>query len=184
MATQLLLIKDVEKLGRKGDIVNVKEGYSRNYLLPRGFAVPASKNALRRQEALKEERLKQAVEDKKDAEELSKQLATLEVNAVVKTDPDGNMYGSVTIQGMINLVKEQHGITLEKSFFPQKQTIKKLGIHDVALTLKEGVPAHLKVNVASDDATVVEAAIAQAKEEAIVAELPTEHSASEEKNSD
>ena len=67
MANKLLLVKDVEHIGRSGEIVNVRPGFARNYLLPRGFAVVADKSALRMQVRLKEEREKQAIIDREEA---------------------------------------------------------------------------------------------------------------------
>lgn len=165
MATKLLLIEDVEDLGRSGDIVSAREGFARNYLLPRGLAVKADNNALRRQEALKKARLERALEDKKDAEELAKQLVTLTLTAQVKVDPEGNMYGSVSQQDIVNLILEQHGITLEKRFILLKHPIKEIGGHRVDLKLKEGVPAHVSLRIFAEGSDLTDAIEAAKSEE-------------------
>lgn len=148
MATKLLLIEDVDDLGRSGDIVSVKEGYARNFLLPKKFGIFADKNALRRQAELQEARRKKAVADKAESDELAKALEVLVLSAEVKVDPEGHMYGSVTHQDILKLLHEQHGIELEKKFIVQKQPIKQTGTHRIELKLKEGVPAFftLKIN--------------------------------------
>src|SRR5574338_163192 len=96
MGNQLLLIEDVDDLGRSGDVVSVKPGFARNFLLPQKKAVVADKFTLRMQARLKEERAKRAEIDKKEAVVLAERIAPMELSIVVKVDPDGHMYGSVT----------------------------------------------------------------------------------------
>src|SRR5258708_6007556 len=96
MANKLLLIEDVEALGRSGDIVSVRPGYARNFLLPQGFAVVADKNTLRKQKQLQETRRLQAIEDKKTAEQQSSVVQGKVLVTVVKVDEAGHMYGSVS----------------------------------------------------------------------------------------
>lgn len=158
MATKLLLIEDVEDLGRSGDIVSVKEGYARNFLLPRGVAVIADKNAIRRQAALKEARLLKAIEDKKEAEVLAKRFDGLNITAIVKVDPEGHMYGSVTAAEIVKLIEDEHKIALEKRYVQLKHPIKELGVHRIDLKLKEGVPAAITLKIAPENFQETEAA--------------------------
>src|SRR5689334_18731387 len=96
MPIQLLLLDDVDELGRSGDVVAVKPGYARNFLLPKKKGVMANKHTLRMQAKLKEERAKQAEIDRREAEELAARMTGIELNIVVKVDPEGHMYGSVS----------------------------------------------------------------------------------------
>ena len=96
MKQKLLLLEDVEALGRKGEVVSAKPGYVRNFLLPQRLAVIASANTLRKQERLKAEREKQAVVDRKESEELAVQIEASTLETKVKVDPEGHMYGSVS----------------------------------------------------------------------------------------
>lgn len=150
MATKLLLIEDVENLGRSGDIVSAREGYVRNFLLPQKKAVIADKNALRKQKALQEARLQQAIVDKKDSEVMAEKLSALTIQAEVKVDPEGHMYGSVTSLDVIGFLKEQHGIDLDKRFVQMKQAIRTTGAHRIEFKLKEGVPASIILKVAPE----------------------------------
>jgi len=186
MATKLLLIEDVEDLGRKGEIVSVKEGYARNFLLPKRFAVIADPNALRRQQTLQEERKKQAVKDKADAEVLAKDLEKIEVEATVKVDPEGHMYGSVSAVDIVTLVKDQHKFDLDKRFVVLKQPIRELGQHQIELKLKEGVPASLCLHVLPEGGLEVLAAIeaAKASENQVVGEIPAEATEESAENSE
>src|SRR5579872_4257004 len=111
MQYQLLLVEDVDDLGRSGEIVKVKPGYARNFLLPRKFAVIADKGTLRMQARLQEERAKRAEVDKKEAEELALTINGKEVSILVKVDPEGHMYGSVSAHDIAHLF-EKEGIKL------------------------------------------------------------------------
>lgn len=152
MATKLLLIEDVEDLGRSGDIVSVKPGYARNRLVPMGAAVFADKNALRRQVRLQEERLKKAATDKKEAEEIAAPLEGKTVITVVKVDHDGHMYGSVSVADIVHLVQDQLSLKLERRHIQLAHPIKKTGVTAVVAKLPEGVTATFHVKVMAEGA--------------------------------
>jgi large subunit ribosomal protein L9 len=149
MRNQLLLLEDVENLGRSGDVVSVKPGYSRNFLLPKKKAVVADKFTLRMQVKLKDERAKRAEIDRKEAEELAKKIDGMVLTVEVKVDPDGHMYGSVAATDIVRLF-EKEGIVLERRNVVLLQPIKMLGVHQIHLKLKEGVPAQVTLKVMSD----------------------------------
>jgi large subunit ribosomal protein L9 len=149
MENQLLLLEDVEDLGRSGDLVKVKPGYARNYLLPSKRAVIADKRTLRMQAKLKEERAKKAVVDKKDAEELGARIQGMVLTTTVKVDPEGHMYGSVAALDVVHLF-EKEGIALEKRSIILPQAIKELGVYNLSLRLKEGVMTSFTLKVVSD----------------------------------
>lgn len=149
MANQLLLIEDVEDLGRSGDVVSVKPGYARNFLLPQKKAVIADKFTLRLQGRLQEERLKQAAVDKKLAGELAERIEGTTLTVIVKVDPDGHMYGSVSATDIARLF-EKDGIQLDRRNVLLTHPIKQLGVYPIQLKLKEGVPAQITVEVVSE----------------------------------
>lgn len=148
---KLLLIEDVEALGRSGEIVSVKPGYARNFLLPHGLAVIADKQALRQQERLQAEREKRALEDKKESESVAAHIEGITLITVVKVDHDGHMYGSVTANEIVHLLQEQKKIELEKKCIQLKHAIKATGIHSISVKLKEGVTASFNLNVMSEE---------------------------------
>ena len=150
MQNQLLLLEDVAHLGRSGDLVTVKPGYARNFLIPQKKAVVADKFALRLQARLMEERKKQAELDRVEAENYASRIAALEFTIEVKVDPDGKLYGSV---GTVDIVKllEKEGITIEKSQVVLAHPIKVLGVYKIDLKLKEGVTASFSLQVNSDN---------------------------------
>lgn len=149
MQNQLLLLDDVENVGRSGDVVAVRPGFARNFLLPQKKAVVADKFTLRLQARLKEERAKRAESDKKESLVLAERIAPMELSLVAKVDPDGHMYGSVAATDIVKLF-EKEGITLDRKNIVLQHAIKELGVHQVQLKLKEGVPATVSLKILSD----------------------------------
>jgi large subunit ribosomal protein L9 len=147
MATQLLLLEDVENLGRKGDLVNTKEGYAFNFLIPQGFAEVASTATIRKQAKLQEERKKIAAHDLKEAEEMAARLNGETLTFEVKIDHEGHMYGSVSQLDIVNLIQLQTGIELDKRFVQIKHAIKETGAFEIPLRLKEGIMTQINVVV-------------------------------------
>ena len=147
MSTKFLLLKDVGRLGRSGDIVRAKPGFARNYLLPQKMAVIADKNTIRMQEKLQEERRKQAVLDLKEAEVLAARLKDAEVTTIVKVDHEGHMYGSVAALDIVDLLRSQQNVEIEKSAVQLKHPIKTTGTHTIELKCKEGVVATFTLKV-------------------------------------
>lgn len=164
MATKLLLIEDVEDLGRSGDIVGVRPGYARNFLIPQKLAVVADKKALRMQDRLQEARKQKALADKQEAEAIAAALQSVELTRIVKVDHEGHMYGSVSANDIVHLLQEQCSITIEKRSIALKHAIKTLGEHDIHVKLKEGVTATFKLTVVPEE--VKGAAPAHTKDEA------------------
>lgn len=156
MATQLLLIKDVEDLGRSGDVIKVKPGYARNYLLPQGLGVTANKNALRMQDRLQEERRKRAAEDRKESEKFAVELEGKIFITYVKVDPEGHMYGSVSANDIKKLLEEEAKIILGKKGVQLKQPIKQTGNYPITLKFKEEVTTSVIVKVLAEGTTETE----------------------------
>ena len=147
MRQQLLLLEDVADLGRSGEVVNVKNGFARNFLLPGNKAVIATAHTLRLQTKLQEERAKQAKVDLAESEKLAKQIEEkASITLEVKVDPEGNLYGSVTA-GDIAKSLEEGNVIIDKRFIKLLKPIKKLGTYDVDISLKENVESKIQVIV-------------------------------------
>ncbi|HEX2578919.1 MAG TPA: 50S ribosomal protein L9 [Rhabdochlamydiaceae bacterium] len=151
MKQQYLLIDDVEDVGRSGELISVKPGFARNYLLPQQKAVPASAHALRMQAKLVEERAKKAAIDKKEAEEQATKLGGLVLKITVKVDPEGHMYGSVGASDIIELFAKE-GITVGKRNIGLNKPIKATGIHPMTLKLKEDVTCAYSLEIIGEQA--------------------------------
>jgi large subunit ribosomal protein L9 len=171
MQNQLLLLEDVEELGRSGDLVTVKPGYARNFLIPQKKAVVADNFTLRLRARLMEEREKQAIVDKKEAEELAGRYASLELSTEVKVDAEGRMYGSVAAVDIVKVCAKAD-LSIERKNVVLPHPIRELGIHNIQLKLKEGVIATFKLNVCGD--RVIAKKAPKVEEPEILAEAPPE----------
>jgi len=152
MANKLLLLDDVDGLGRKGDIVSVRPGHARNLLLPKKFATIATKQALRMQTRLQEERAQQAIVDKKEADEAAARIQDQTLSTIVKIDHEGHMYGSVTTLDIVHLIQDQLGVAIERRNVLLPHAIKETGVHTIKLRLKESVPASFTLKVIPEEA--------------------------------
>lgn len=146
MKQQLLLLEDVEALGKKGEVVTAKPGYMRNFLLPKRLAVVASANTLRKQERLRAERAKQAIIDRQESEELAKQIESITLDTKVKVDPEGHMYGSVSAAD-IALLFQERGLPVEKRNIALTKPIKETGVHKLTIKLKEGITISCNLSI-------------------------------------
>lgn len=151
MATKVLLLEDVDVLGRSGDIVNVKPGYARNFLLPQGLAMVADKQALMLQEKLQEERKKKAVVEKRESEAVATRIEGVTLVKVVKVDHEGHMYGSVATSDIVHLLNDELKLELERRSIQLKHPIKATGVHTIIVKLKEGVQASFNLKVVSEE---------------------------------
>ena len=146
---KVLLLEDVYNLGKSGEIVSVKSGFARNYLLPKKIALYAQKNSIKIQEKLIAERAKKAALDKKDSEFLAGKLKDLVITQIVKVDKENRMYGSVSSLDVFKLL-EKEGYVIDRHWIDMKKPIKALGVHTIDLKLKEGVPASFNLKVVAE----------------------------------
>jgi large subunit ribosomal protein L9 len=147
----LLLIEDVYNVGRSGDIVKVKPGYARNFLLPQKKAVFADKNIFRIQEKLLAKRAQKSAIDKQASEDVKKRLEALVITTEVKVDPEGKLYGSVGPNDIVSMLEKQ-GVGVEKASVQLKKSIKDVGVHEIHLKLKEGVVATFTLKIIAEGA--------------------------------
>lgn len=153
---RLLLIDDVDALGRSGEVVEVKSGYARNFLVPQQKAMVATAHTLRLQTRLKDERSKKANVDKIESEELAKSIEALgEVTIEVKVDPEGKLYGSVAPKDVSEAIAQQ-GIEVDKKYIKLLKAIKEVGVYDIQIQLKEEVTTHIRVHVIVEGTLKVE----------------------------
>ena len=150
---QIVLIKDIKKLGFKGDVVTVSPGYARNYLFPQRFAVEASASAMQEAQAQQEKRMKSQEEVIAKAAEIIKSLEKMELSFTKKVTKTGHLYGSVAEKDIVDLLKAEAKIEVEKGQIEMpKGHIKDLGTHQIILHLYEGKTASLKIEIKEDGA--------------------------------
>ena len=146
---KLILTADVDKLGAPGDIVEVKGGYGRNFLLPRGMAIVATPGAERQIESIKRAREAREVRDSDHANELKQKLESMtDVKVAVKTSDTGKLFGSVTAGDVASAIKAAGGPALDKrSVEMPKEHIKATGSHNVVVDLGHDTTARVAVEV-------------------------------------
>ena len=144
---QIILLERVEKLGQMGDLVNVKPGYARNYLLPQGKALRANKANLERFESERAQREADNLEQRKDAEVEATKMNGLAVNMVRAASEMGQLFGSVTSRDIAEAVTEA-GFTITRDQVVLDKSIKTLGLTDVRVRLHPEVSVAIVVNIA------------------------------------
>ena len=155
--SESLLVKPVDGLGGEGDQVKVRAGYARNYLLPRGIAVPLTSANRKQVEALKKRRATREAEELTGAQELAKKLEKVALAFAVKTGEGGRMFGAVTATDVHDKLAAA-GITLEKRRVLLHTPVKTLGQHTVKVKLHPEVTVELNFDVVSENPIVPAAA--------------------------
>ncbi len=151
--SEILLVKPVDGLGGEGDQVKVRAGYARNYLLPRGIAVPLTTANRKQVEALKKRRATREAEELTGAQELAKKLEKVALAFAVKTGEGGRMFGAVTATDVHDKLTAA-GITLEKRRVLLHTPVKTLGQHTVKVKLHPDVTVELNFDVVSENPIV------------------------------
>lgn len=147
---KVILTDDVVRIGRNGDLVNVKDGFFRNYLRPNNLAVKATKENLKEWEAHREEREARDAENKAKAEELKAKLEEEEVVLALKAGEDGKLFGSVTNKDIAEKLEEK-GYDIDRKKIEVNQTIKEVGEYGILVRLYPEVSATLKVKVEAEE---------------------------------
>ncbi|MFI7213083.1 50S ribosomal protein L9 [Micromonospora maritima] len=144
---KIILTQEVSGLGSPGDIVEVKDGYGRNYLLPQGFAIAWTKGAEKQVTVIKRARSAREVRDLGHANEIKGQLEGLKVNLKARAGDGGRLFGSVTPAEIVDAVKAAGGPTLDRRRLETPGHIKSLGSYPVSIRLHPEVTAKFDLNV-------------------------------------
>lgn len=151
--SEVLLLKPVDGLGAEGDQVKVRAGYARNFLLPKGMAVPLTVANRKRVEALKKARAIRESKELEGAQALAKQLEKAAIAVAVKTGEGGKLFGAVTANDIHEKLAAA-GITVEKRRIHLGQPVKMLGKHEVKIRLHPEVTVDLAFDVVSENPIV------------------------------
>lgn len=144
---KIILLKDVKSLGKEGEIVNVNDGYARNFILPKKLGVEATGKNMNDLKLKKNNEVKQAKERLEAAKALAAQLEAGKIELAIKIGEGGKAFGSVSGKEIAAAVQEQMGLDIDKKKVQLKETIKTLGVHMVPVKLHPEVTADLKVEV-------------------------------------
>ena len=144
---QVILLQDVKGVGKKGQTVDVSDGYGNNFLLPRRLAVLATKRSREILDNQIEAKKQEEANKKKEAEELVVRLKDIILEFQSTSGKDGRMFGSISSKQICEAMKERHGIQLDKRKFVEKDTVNVFGITTMKIELYKGVIGTFKVHV-------------------------------------
>ncbi|HOS68865.1 MAG TPA: 50S ribosomal protein L9 [Bacillota bacterium] len=144
---KVVLLQDVKDLGKKEQLVNVSDGYARNYLFPRKLAAEATSGKLKELEEKKNAEMIKKDKEKQAAKELADKLGKLEVNFKVKAGENGKLFGSITSKDVADAIKSQHKTEIDKKKIVLHDAIKALGTYKVEIKVYPEISALINVKV-------------------------------------
>ena len=147
---KVLLVKDVNGLGKAGEIKDVKDGYGQNFLIGKGFAKHATNDVLAKHAAQERKHKENEAKEIEELKALALKLDKLEIIIKKKVGQNNHLFGAVTKDEIAHALQEQHGIEIDKKHIVSKENIKTIGEHDVDFKLGHGLHATLHVDVVGE----------------------------------
>ncbi len=147
---KIVLRDDVENVGRKGDLIEVTDGFARNYLVPRGLAMKATKGVVRQADAMRRSREAREARDLESAQALADQLTGRRIALRARAGEGGRLFGSITSADVVDAVREQTGVELDRRKTQLAEPLKELGAVDVPVKLHPEVEVTLTVDVVAE----------------------------------
>jgi len=144
---KLILTAAVDKLGIAGDVVEVKDGYGRNYLVPRGYAIRWTRGGEKQIEGIKRSRDAREIRGLDHAQEVRTQIENLQVELPVRAGDTGRLFGAITASDIAGAIKKAGGPSVDKRSIEIAKPIKLLGTHTVGVKLHDGVTAHVPLTL-------------------------------------
>lgn len=144
---KVLLRSDVNSLGRKGDIKEVKDGYARNYLIPRGLALKATKGVEQQAASMRRAREQREAQQREEATALATKLEQTPVTVTARVGAEGKLFGSITPADIINAIDKQLSLAVDRHALRIDAPIKALGEHTVSVQLHDDVSATIRLDV-------------------------------------
>ena len=143
----LILRSDVDNVGKKGDVVDVADGFARNFLVAKGLAMKATPGAVAQAAGMRRARAVKDARDRESAEQVARLLVTKVIRIAGRAGPEGRLFGSVTTADLVAAVQDQAGVTLERKRVHLDEPIKAVGTHEVPVRLHPEVEFRLPVEV-------------------------------------
>lgn len=143
---KVVLTETVDKVGEMGEIVAVAGGYARNFLIPRGLAVPATKGNLRQAEELQEQAAERAEQERTEAEAARARLEAQPIRVPAQAGPEGQLFGSITGPHIAAMIEQDLGLVIDRHDIVLQEPIRNLGTHEVEVRLPRGVIANVQVD--------------------------------------
>jgi large subunit ribosomal protein L9 len=147
---KLILTREVTGLGTAGDVVTVKDGYARNFLIPRGSAILWSQGGEKQIDGIRRARVAREIRDKDHANEIKEKLESTDLVIKVKVGSTGRLFGSVTEKDLALVIKSVTGLDIDRHKITLIKHVKNLGKHSAKVSLMTGVAASITVSVVSE----------------------------------
>jgi large subunit ribosomal protein L9 len=144
---KLVLRSDVNGLGKRGDLIDVADGYARNYLIPGGQAIAATPRIEDQAKAMRRSRDVKDARDREGAETVARKLVPMVIRIPARAGPEGRLFGSVTTQDVVEAVLEQAGVAIERRRVVAGEAIRSVGTHEVGVRLHPEVEFRITVEV-------------------------------------
>ncbi len=144
---KVILLEDVKNVGKKGEIINAKDGYAKNFLFPKNLAIEATQANLKNLENAKKQQQAKEKELLDEAKKLEEEIMKVTIVIKTKAGENGKLFGAVTTKEIAELLEKDHGIAIDKKKFDQDEPIKSVGEYFVKIKLHPTVNAKLKVIV-------------------------------------
>lgn len=145
----IILLDNIEKVGAKHDVVKVKDGFGRNYLIPKGLAIVANKTNMARLDGLKKQAERKEAAMVTTYKEYAAKLAAAALKITAKAGESGRLFGSVTTQQLVAAIRDQVGLEIDKRIIEMPEEVKELGSYDATVHFHAEVPAKVKFEVVS-----------------------------------
>ena len=152
MHIEVMLMDDVKKLGKSGQIVKVAPGYARNFLFPKGLASLATEAAKRKLKKLEAERAARAAEEKKAALEIARKLEKLEITVSAPTTDGKKLYGAVSVSDILAAIEANRGIKVERRQLELDDALREVGVYEPAIDFGHGVKVKFKITILDEAA--------------------------------
>ncbi|MEN3185371.1 MAG: 50S ribosomal protein L9 [Atribacterota bacterium] len=150
---QVILIQEVKNLGKEGDIVEVKEGYARNYLIPKKMAIEATPGNLSQIEKLRRKRAMQEAKELEEAKALRDKIEGMVLTFSKRAGEKGKLYGSVTAREIAEAISTLVGFEFDRKYLELPEPLKDLRKHNVKVNLGKGISASITVNILPEETT-------------------------------
>ena len=146
----VILLDHIEKVGAKHDVVKVKDGFGRNYLIPKGLAIVANKTNMARLDGLKKQNAKKEAAVVSTFREVAAKLAAAPLKITAKAGESGRLFGSVTSLQLVMAIKDQFGLDVDRRIIDMPEEVKELGSYEATVRLHAEVAAPVKFDVVSE----------------------------------
>ena len=147
---KVMLTKDIENVGRAGDIKEVADGYGRNYLIPRKLAVVAGRGTEAEARRIQEAALRREAKEREEARELAEEIDNKTVVVRLKVGAEDKVFGAITNEDISRAVRQQHQVEVDRRKIDLREPLKQLGEHQVALRLHRDVEARINLIITRD----------------------------------